>query len=504
MNEDFSTLINSSPMAITATDLQGRIQLWNPAAERLLGYSAEDVIGRYPPHVTEDTKAEFHDLTARVGRGETIRNLEIRRRRKDGKLIDIAIWLAPRYDTAGRIRGILTIQQDVTEQKEMERRYLQAQKMEAVGRLTGGVAHDFNNLLGIVISNVDLLLARDLAQGQKGILDDILSAAMRGADLTRQLLSFSRRQPLSPEAADANAVVASLSNMAKRMLGDHIEVALALSDGVWPAMVDVGQLETAILNLCVNARDAMPGGGRLTIATSNFANPTDGDARVQELEPGDYVRIQVADSGSGMPPDVAARAFEPFFTTKAVGAGSGLGLSMVYGFAKQSGGHAAIESKPGQGTQVSLYVPRASESVPKARSSGLAPSAPRGKETVLVVEDNDQLRRVLTRQLTELGYRTLEAANGDSALAALQNAPGIDVLFTDVMMPGTLNGHDLIREAMRLRPELKVLMTSGYDGALTQMRPKDLPAHIGMLPKPFRKDELARAIRACLDRPTLH
>ena len=295
------------------------------------------------------------------------------------------------------------------------------------------------------------------------------------------------------------------AGMVKPMLGDPIKVDLSLSPAAWPAMVDVAQLETAMLNLCVNARDAMPNGGRLLIETDNLAVEAGAPDVPKDLAPGNYVRISVADSGTGMAPAVAAKAFEPFFTTKDIGQGSGLGLSMVYGFVKQSGGDVAIESMLNHGTRVTLFVPTAPlpESIEKGASKRSSPSRG-GSEVILVVEDNDQLRRAVVRQLRGLGYRTIEADSGQAALEQLMGPQVIDLVFTDVMMPGGISGYDLAREASKLRPGIKILLTSGHHGALNAASSADMPEGVNILQKPYRQDELARAVASCLTPISIH
>jgi signal transduction histidine kinase/CheY-like chemotaxis protein len=378
-------------------------------------------------------------------------------------------------------------------------RLLQSQRMEAIGQLTGGVAHDFNNLLTVVLGNADLLVemsADDPARRQ--LAEMIGTAAQRGASLTQQLLAFARKQPLAPSALDVNAQVAGLDPLLRRTLGEHIEIELVRAAGLWPAMVDAAQLENALLNLCLNARDAMPGGGKLTLETANTAL----DRRYAELHPdvaaGQYVMLAVSDTGSGIAPAHLPRVFEPFFTTKDKGRGTGLGLAMVYGFAKQSGGHVSIYSELGHGTTVKLYLPRAPAAGPLADLPPAGEATVRGgTETVLVVEDDEPVRQLACLELRALGYRVLDAACGADALRIIEGGEAIDLLFTDVVMPGGLSGRQLADAAQVLRPGLPVVYTSGYtENAIVHHGRLD--AGVMLLAKPYRRADLARAIRSAL------
>jgi signal transduction histidine kinase/CheY-like chemotaxis protein len=378
---------------------------------------------------------------------------------------------------------------------------VQAQKMEAVGRLTGGIAHDFNNMLAIVIGNLDIARRR-MAQGRTDViaqLGNAMDGARRAAALTQRLLVFARRQPLAPAVTDLNRLLGDLAELLRRTIGEKVRIQTVHGDGLWPTSIDPAQMESAIINLAINARDAMPQGGTLFIETLNVSVPEAAEAAAGELQAGDYVVVTVADTGTGMPPEVAARALEPFFTTKEVGRGTGLGLSQVYGFVRQSGGQIDIESAPGAGTTVRLYVPRhdGPAAAEAAVAAGGAP--PRGSpgEVVLVVEDEDQVRRTSIEALSELGYGVREARSGVEALAILASDPAVTLLFTDVVMPG-LDGRQLAERALRQRPDLKILYTTGYapetgpEGTL----PDDHPA---MLRKPFSFDQLARKVREFLD-----
>jgi CheY-like chemotaxis protein len=376
----------------------------------------------------------------------------------------------------------------------------QAQKMEAVGQLTGGVAHDFNNLLTVIIGGLDTIRRAkpgDTARIARAA-DMALQGANRAASLTTRLLAFSRRQPLEPKPLDANALVRDMTELLHRTLGEQVELEGVLASRLWTIEADQNQLESAIINLAVNARDAMPAGGKLTIETANTALDENYAAIDAEVVPGQYVMIAVSDTGTGMSREVLARAFEPFYTTKDVGRGTGLGLSMVYGFVKQSGGHVTIYSEEGHGTTVKLYFPRylgdARQRDPL--SDECAPLSSEG-EVVLVVEDNDEVRSYSSQVLTELGYTVLEAANADEALAILKADQRIDLLFTDVVLPGR-TGKQIADEALALRPALKVLFTTGYSRNAIVHHGR-LDAGVQLISKPFTFEQLAVRVRDVLD-----
>ncbi len=377
-----------------------------------------------------------------------------------------------------------------------QRHLADAQRLESLGQLTGGVAHDFNNLLTVIINSADTMTTR-VSDEVRPRVDAILHAAENGAALVRQLLAFSRRQALSLASVDVNAAVAAMEDMLRRTLGAHVELDLALDADLWSAYGDRAQIESAVLNLVINARDAMPGGGRLTIETHNIRLDQSYAALNPDVAPGDYVALAVTDTGSGMTPAVMARALEPFFTTKEVGKGSGLGLSMVFGFAKQSKGHLKIYSEVGAGTTVRLYLPRdltgavAAQPVEADKDRG-------GDETILVVEDEAQVRELAVSNLRERGYTVLQAANGPEAVEVLAADHKIDLLLTDIIMPGQMTGRDVAEHALQARPEIKLLFTSGYADA-SVMRNGLVKAGARFISKPYRGPELARTVRALLD-----
>ncbi len=389
---------------------------------------------------------------------------------------------------------------DVTGRIELEERLRQAQRLEAVGQLTGGVAHDFNNLLTVILGNAELLvesLPADDALRQ--LADTTRKAAERGADLTNRLLAFSRRQALDPKPTDVGKLTAGMDTLLRRTLGGHVEIELVRGGGLWRAFVDPPQLENAILNLCINARDAMPDGGRLTIELINAHLDQSYADWNEEVTPGQYVLVAISDTGEGMTPEVMARAFEPFFTTKEVGKGSGLGLSMVFGFAKQSNGHVKVYSEPGLGTTVRLYLPRA-RGEEADREKAPAVSIDGGAERILLVEDDDLVREHVTEQLRSLGYRVVSVSNGPAALEILRAADDFDLLFTDVVMPGGMSGRQLADAVRPLRPDLPVLFTSGYTENAVVHHGR-LDAGVNLLNKPYRRQDLARRVRQVLGKP---
>jgi signal transduction histidine kinase/CheY-like chemotaxis protein len=442
-------------------------------------------------------------LLATLGVGRQVGRLAAMARRLG--LGDLSARI-PAPHPRGELGGLMTLLNGTAESLERQRAAIdelnqklgQSQKMEAMGQLTGGVAHDFNNLLTVILGNAEYL-AEKLAANRElhKIADSIATAAERGSDLTRSLLAFARKQPLLPQDIDIGQKILGMEQLLRRTLGEHIECEFLLDRDLWLTSVDPGQLTSALLNLVLNARDAMPQGGRLAVEVRNISlDETDVDVN-GEARPGDYVMVAVTDTGSGMIAEVASRAFEPFFTTKEVGKGTGLGLSMVYGFAKQSGGSMQIKSEPGQGTAVKLFFPRmnAPRSADAPRVDQVA--TPAGAETILVVEDNELVRSYVEKELKELGYRVIATRNGPEALAILRQPREIDLLFTDVVMPGGMFGPELAKQASRLRPELKVLFTSGYTEHPVQ--PLDgLNGDARILNKPYRRNDLALMLRTVL------
>jgi signal transduction histidine kinase/DNA-binding response OmpR family regulator len=401
------------------------------------------------------------------------------------------------YRTATPDGGFVISCVDVTERTRAEEMFRHTQKMESLGQLTGGVAHDFNNLLQIIASNIDLVRASPQEPRNRQRLDMALSGAERGARLTRQLLAFARRQPLEPRPTNLARLVGDLTELIRRSLGEAIEVETVVAGGLWNAMADQGQMENAILNLAINGRDAMPDGGKLTIELANTFLDEAYAAAHAEVSAGQYVMLAVSDTGIGMPPDVVARAFEPFFSTKPEGQGTGLGLSQVYGYAKQLGGHVKIYSEAGHGTTVKMYLPRTRQPEDSLAAVTLAPIEP-GRETVLVVEDDAIVREGAIDMLNDLGYRVLQASNAEAALAIIGSGAAIDILFTDVVMPGPIKTRDFVRQAQARIAGLAVLYTSGYtENAI--IHDGRLDADVLLISKPYRREELARKLRTALD-----
>ncbi|HUL09626.1 MAG TPA: PAS domain-containing protein [Candidatus Acidoferrum sp.] len=408
----------------------------------------------------------------------------------------------PLRDGSGAIIGIGSFTTDVTERRRLEDHLRNAAKMEAIGKLTGGMAHDFNNYLAVIIGNLDLLKERltDDAVGAQ-LIEVALGGALRGKDLTQSLLAFSRSQPLDPQVIDVNRHLEAVATLLRRTLGEDIALTTALAPDLWPVRIDAAQLDSGIVNLANNARDAMPQGGALSIATRNV-QVDEAYARLNgDMAFGDYVLIEVSDSGVGMPPEILAHVFEPFFSTKKPGHGTGLGLSMLYGFVKQSGGQIRIYSEVGLGTTVRVYLPRVvtAPAAGQGPASAVKPALPRGTETILLVEDNEDVRRTAVAQLTSLGYTVVEAENGEAALRLLgQPERHIDLLFTDIVMPGKPDGYELAELALERRPAIRVLLTSGFPGDSLSRQDRPGP-HFSLLGKPYRRDELARAIRAAIE-----
>jgi PAS domain S-box-containing protein len=425
--------------------------------------------------------------------------MEMRIRRPDGEERLILSEGRPIVDPDGVVRQVVGTAQDVTERRQIERTLAQSQKMDALGQLTGGMAHDFNNMLGVIIGNLDLLQPLLGANALAGELcSEARGGAARCADLIRRLLAFARRQSLRPDRVDVNALVSDVSRLLGRTLGEQITLTLDLDATLWPVQVDVSQLEAALVNLATNARDAMPKGGQLTITSRNTALDAFYTARHPDASAGDYALIEISDTGTGIPPEIINRIFDPFFTTKASGQGTGLGLAMAFGFVKQSGGHLTVYSEPGLGTTFRLYLPRSDSGETAAANAPGSDVVVGGDETILVVEDNTQLRRVAERQLTELGYTVRQAESAMPALAILSGAESVDLLFTDVVMPGGMDGLDLAYRARQMRPDLKVLLTSGFPGGRgADQRVADSPFRL--LGKPYSLMELAQAVRTVLD-----
>jgi len=431
-------------------------------------------------------------------RGKQMRTFACRYVHKDGRVVPLTwtgVWSEPDQQH-------FFIGRDMSEHVRLEQQLRQSQKMEAIGQLTGGIAHDFNNILAVIIGMAELTAA-GVADNAKlaAMVKQIDEAAERGAQLVQRMLAFARKQPLESRVVDLNEAVRSAAAMLERTLGEDIAMKLALADALWPATVDPSQLGDSIVNLAVNARDAMRRGGRLVIETENVHLDDDYAAQNADVTAGDYVAVVVSDTGTGMPPDVVERVFEPFFTTKDVGKGTGLGLSMVYGFVKQSGGHVKIYSEVGHGTSIKLYFPRAvaQKAAPATRSPAITPQLQSGRGTILIVEDDANVRGMAVSTLEGLGYEVHQACDGKVALEFLNGSDHIDLLFTDMIMPNGCNGHELVKAARKLRPGMKALLTSGYSEQFITLRGDSENREVPLIGKPYRRDKLAAEVRKVLD-----
>jgi PAS domain S-box-containing protein len=478
-----------------------RYVLINAAGEKLLGRDRDEIIGRTENDLfPAEEAANVRQSNKAVLESGQARSFTERKLTTSTGLRTVETRMVPIMDSSGVPKLILAIIRDVTDAKAREDQLRQLQRMDAIGRLTGGVAHDFNNLLAIIHGNSELMRARmDEGSEMAEMTDDVIGAAARGAELVRRLLAFARMQHLEPEAIDLNARLTGLLGLLQRALGENVHLQVRTATGLWPAIGDPTQVDDALVNLAINARDAMRGGGTLTLETQNVELDEDYAAHHVEVTPGEYVMLAVSDTGTGMAPDVIARAFEPFFTTKEEGQGTGLGLSQVFGWIKQSGGHIKIYSELGHGTTVRLYLPRAQAEAEGVKAEPKAVTTPRGDETILVVEDNPNVRKTVVRQLHDLGYQTVEADSGVQALQLVRDGLSFDLLLTDVIMPGGITGYQLADQLRAEHPDLKVLFTSGYtELAVTGDQPGRKDA---LLSKPYRKQDLARAVRAALGKP---
>ena len=494
---------HSMAEAVLVIDTQGEVMLANAAAEKMLRYRPGMNVMKLRAlstvfHADGVTPLTVDDLpAARSLRGEEFDDMEFIARPKNGQdQVHLVVSGRPLRDASGAISGAALVYHDISASRETERKLQQSQKLDAIGKLTGGVAHDFNNMLTVIAGTTETLvagLADKPALQQTATLID--KAAQRCAELIEHLLAFARRQPLHPRNIDVNATIADVAKLLRPTLGEQIEITTMLDEKVASSHVDPSQLANSVLNMAINARDAMPGGGKLLLETRNVELDEDYAQANPGVKAGPYVMVAVSDTGTGMPQDVLDQVFEPFFTTKELGKGSGLGLSMVYGFVTQSGGHVRIYSEEGQGTTIKLYLPTALGHVEAAAPPAAVLAL--GTETILVVEDDALVRNFVTAQLQNLGYKTVAAADGPTALAHVRNGETFDLLFTDVIMPGGISGRQLAEEVEKLRPGTKVLYTSGYsDNAI--MHHGRLDEGVLLLAKPYRKAQLAQMVRQAL------
>ena len=494
--EERQRIFDTSQDLILVTDTKGTFVQVSPSSMTILGYKPEEMIGHSATEfIHPDDLESTRDEMRSARRGRHMRNFETRYVHKDGRSVDL-IWMGAWSEP---VKRHFFVGRDLTEKQAAEAQFRQAQKMEAVGQLTGGIAHDFNNILTVITGTIGILAEAVANDPQLSAIAKMIDdAAERGASLTKHLVAFARRQPLQPREIDVNALVVETMKLLRPTLGEHIQINPLLAQDAWAALVDPNQLTAAILNLSLNARDAMPSGGKLVIETSNVYLDEGYASMHSDVSVGNYVMVAVSDTGVGIPAANLERVFDPFFTTKEVGKGTGLGLSMVFGFVKQSNGHIKIYSEEGYGTTVKIYLPRAT-GLADTPVEALAPSSiQRGDETILVVEDDKLVRRYVLTQIESLGYKTLEAGNAAEALEIIDRNDGIDLLFTDVIMPGPMNGRQLVDAALLRRPGLKTLFTSGYtENAIVHHGRLD--TGVLLLAKPYRKSELARMIRLALD-----
>lgn len=496
--ETLSAVIDASPVGILCLAPDRKVLVWSRAAEQIFGYTAEEAVGRPYMLVPPSHEAEYDDLFARALAGEILRDVRVKRRHKDGSLVDISFNAAAMFESweAKAVAFALT---DITERNRLEQQLRESQKMDAIGQLTGGVAHDFNNVLAVITGTIDILADGVADKPELAAIAKLISeAADRGAELTGHLLAFARRQPLQPRKTDIRQAATEAIKLLRPTLGEQVEIEWRPQEDAWPALVDPAQLITAILNLALNARDAMPDGGKLTIEISNAILDEVYAKAHSEVEPGAYVMVAVSDTGHGIPTSIREKVFEPFFTTKGIGKGTGLGLSMVYGFVKQSRGHIKLYSEEGHGTTFKIYVPRAVGVATEIAEPSTADPLIGGSETILVVENDPDVCTSVTVQLKSLGYKPMTAVNAQEALAIFDSGARFDLLFTDVIMPGKMNGRALAEEIAKRRSPLKVLFTSGYtENAI--IHHGRLDPGVFLLPKPYRKSDLARMVRRALD-----
>ncbi len=496
------SIAEHSPAGIVTTDMRGHITYWSPRAEELLGYRPDEVLGRPVSGYQRGGLESARTLMQRLRQEERIREHEAEILARDGRWVECRFSLALLRDAAGAEIGTLAILEDTTEHKRLEAQLRQAQKMEAVGRLAGGIAHDFNNLLAVIMGHSDLIksvlrkgdaLAHDVEQ--------IRRASERAATLTRQLLAFSRRQFLQPQVIDVNTLVGNLATMLRRLIGEHVQLELRLDPDAGRVSADPGQIEQVVMNLTVNARDAMPQGGRVVLETAAVVL----DQAFVTAHPGStagaHVCLSIHDTGCGMGPEVLSHLFEPFFTTKEPGRGTGLGLSTVYGIVKQHRGYIGVTSEPGHGSTFGVYLPRVEAKPAAERAAPREPLRPGGRETVLFVEDEVALRDLMHRVLTKGGYTVLVAGDGLEALALVEDhTHPIDLVVTDVIMP-RMSGPELATRLRARDPGIRLLYVSGYTADQLRSAQTDLGADATLLPKPFTSDGLLRKVREVLDRP---
>lgn len=495
--------VTNSPLGVIEWDHEFRVRAWSGRAEHLFGWTEAEMLGKHPGEwrfVHEDDVHAVNGVMDELLSGKLPRNISANRNYTRSEDILHCEWYnSVLTDDTGQLVSILSLVQDLTERNDMEAQLRQLQKMESIGQLTGGIAHDFNNLLTVILGSSDEL-AEALQQQPRlrRTAEVIIKAAQRGAELTHQLLAFARKQTLEPIVLDLRQVLASMRRLLQRTLGEQVELRVNFAEDLWLTEIDPTQLESAVLNLCINARDALPSGGTLIIEAVNSELDEDYASQYPEISAGDYIQLAISDNGTGMTSTVLAQACEPFFTTKETHKGTGLGLSMVYGFVKQSHGHIRIYSEPGIGTTVKLYFPRCRVGAAADKSEAPPTKVEGGSERILVVEDNQMVRDYAISQLNHLGYQTYQAENAHEALTILERDGPFDLLFSDVIMPGGTDGPELARLAKQQQPDLKVLLTSGYTENTLHSGVR-LNAAYRVLSKPYKRAALAHEVRSLLD-----
>lgn len=468
---------------------------------KILGYSREELLNLTSIDISiPEERQEAIGFNKKLLNGE-IKSYSREKQyvRKDGEIVWVNIWISAVYGPDGKPNKVISVVQNIDERKKLEDQLRQSQRMEAIGQLTGGVAHDFNNLLAVMIGNAEMLILKDMSKDKlHQHIDNIIDAVDRASSLTDRLLAFSRQQALSPVSSDVITYVDGLEDMLRRTLGETIDFNFVHTPDLWPAIIDPHQFENALINLALNARDAMPDGGKLTIETANVTLDETYAEQHEEVQPGDYVEVAVTDTGTGMASEVLEKVFEPFFTTKEVGKGSGLGLSMVFGFAKQSNGHLSVYSEVGEGTTVKLYMPRSANKEINVDASDDTKFAEPGLERILVVEDDESVRSISVSILSEQGYDVVAVVDGNEAIEQLKGNAAFDLLFTDVILPGGMNGVEIAKQAEKLQPHIKVLYTTGYTEN-SIVHDGKLDRGITLVSKPYRRAELLEKVRNVLD-----
>jgi two-component system, cell cycle sensor histidine kinase and response regulator CckA len=497
--ETLQSVIQTSPMPIVGLDRDRLVCIWNAAAEHVFGWTEQELIGKRYPLVPETEQVEFEKTLQKLGKGQTITSQETIRERKDGASVHVRSSGAAFRDERGELAGWVGILEDVTEQRQLEAQLRQAQKLEAVGLLAGGIAHDFNNLLGVIIGSAEFLMSHvgRTDPGSRYVVE-ILKATDRATTLVRQLLAFTRQQVLAPRVFVPNETVRGINSLLQRVIGENIQLEARLAPDLGNVKVDPGQLEQVIMNLAVNARDAMPQGGKLLIETQNVSIDESYARSHKAVQPGNYIMIAVSDTGVGMNAETQSRIFEPFFTTKEIGKGTGLGLATVYGIVKQSEGHIWVYSEVGHGTTFKVYFPHSEEPASPEFETKTSPQGSKGSETILLVEDEESLRELGTEILLQSGYQVMHAGSPQEALGLLetQSAP-IDLLLTDVILPG-MSGHSLAELLTPRFPHMRILYMSGYtDDAIG--RHGVLEPGVEFLQKPYTRNALIQKIRTILD-----